>query len=84
VRPGAALQGNLDPAIVRASPQAVDQRVDGVLAAARRSGRGHVFNLGHGVLPDTDPDVLTRIVERVHASGPVPAVDANERVGSPA
>ena len=67
-----------------ASPAAVDRRVDSVLAAARRSGRGHIFNLGHGVLPDTDPEVLTRIVERVHASGPVPAVDPNQRVGSPA
>jgi uroporphyrinogen decarboxylase len=82
VRPGAALQGNLDPAVVQASAAAVEQRVDAVLAAARRSGRGHVFNLGHGVLPDTDPDVLTRIVERVHAGGPVPAVAADERVGS--
>ena len=81
VRPGAALQGNLDPAVVRASPQAVARRVDAVLAAARRSGRGHIFNLGHGVVPDTDPDVLTRIVEQVHASGPVPAV-GNQRVGS--
>ncbi len=68
-----ALQGNLDPAVVRATPEAVAARVDAVLAAARRSGRGHIFNLGHGVVPDTDPDVLTRIVERVHASGPVPA-----------
>ena len=84
VRPGAALQGNLDPAVVQASPAAVDQRVDSVLAAARRSGRGHIFNLGHGVLPDTDPEVLTRIVERVHAAGPVPAANPNERVGSPA
>ena len=84
VRPGAALQGNLDPAVVQASPSAVDRRVDSVLAAARRSGRGHIFNLGHGVLPDTDPEVLTRIVERVHASGPVPAPDPNQRVGSPA
>ena len=84
VRPGAALQGNLDPAVVQASPAAVDRRVDSVLAAARRSGRGHIFNLGHGVLPDTDPEVLTRIVERVHASGPVPAADPNQRVGSPA
>ena len=84
VRAGAALQGNLDPAVVQASPAAVDRRVDSVLAAARRSGRGHIFNLGHGVLPDTDPGVLTRIVERVHASGPVPAVDPNQRVGSPA
>jgi uroporphyrinogen decarboxylase len=84
IRPGAALQGNLDPAVVQASPSAVDERVDSVLAAARRSGRGHIFNLGHGVLPDTDPGVLTRIVERVHASGPVPAASSNHRVGSPA
>jgi uroporphyrinogen decarboxylase len=76
VRPGAALQGNLDPAIVMASPEAVATRVDAVLAAARRGGRGHIFNLGHGVLPDTDPDVLTRIVEQVHAAGPVPSVQA--------
>ena len=31
-----------------------------------RSARGHVFNLGHGVLPETDPDVLTRVVDLVH------------------
>jgi len=73
VRPGAALQGNLDPAVVMATPDAVRTRVDEVLAAGRRSGRGHIFNLGHGVLPETDPDVLTRIVEQVHAAGPVPA-----------
>ncbi|MGB7981020.1 MAG: uroporphyrinogen decarboxylase [Candidatus Nanopelagicales bacterium] len=71
VRPGAALQGNLDPAIVGARPEVVAARVDAVLAAARRSGRGHIFNLGHGVLPDTDPDVLTGIVAQVHAAGPV-------------
>jgi uroporphyrinogen decarboxylase len=76
VRPGAALQGNLDPAVAMAGPQAVATRVEAVLAAARRSGRGHIFNLGHGVLPDTDPDVLTRIVEQVHAAGPVPSVHA--------
>jgi uroporphyrinogen decarboxylase len=76
VRPGVALQGNLDPAVVMASPAAVAQRVSAVLAAARRSRRGHVFNLGHGVLPDTDPAVLTAIVEQVHAAGPVGAVGA--------
>ena len=68
IRPGAALQGNLDPAVVMAGPDAVAARVTAVLAAARRSGRGHVFNLGHGVLPQTDPEVLTRIVEQVHAA----------------
>ncbi len=76
VRPGAALQGNLDPAIVWASAPAVARNVDEVLAAARRSGRGHIFNLGHGVLPDTDPAVLTEIVARVHAAGPVPAASS--------
>jgi uroporphyrinogen decarboxylase len=75
VRPGAALQGNLDPAVVMAPPAVVAARVEAVLAQARRSGRGHVFNLGHGVLPDSDPEVLTRIVEQVHAAGPVPGVD---------
>jgi uroporphyrinogen decarboxylase len=68
-RVGAAytLQGNLDPATLFAPWAAVEQRTREVLADA--SGiPGHVFNLGHGVLPDTDPDVLTRIVETVHAA----------------
>ena len=76
----AALQGNLDPAVVKATPEVVAAKVAAVLVAARRSGRGHIFNLGHGVVPDTDPDVLTRIVELVHASGPVPAVGTERRV----
>lgn len=76
VRTGVALQGNLDPAVAMADPDVVAARVDQVLADARASGRGHIFNLGHGVLPTTDPDVLTRIVARVHAHGPVPAVPA--------
>jgi uroporphyrinogen decarboxylase len=82
VRPGAALQGNLDPAVVMASPAAVAQRVSAVLAAARRSGRGHIFNLGHGVLPDTDAGVLTAIVEQVHAAGPVDAAGASGDPGA--
>ena len=82
VRPGPALQGNLDPAVVMAGPDVVATRVAGVLAAARRSRRGHVFNLGHGVLPDTDPDVLTRIVEQVHAAGPVGAVHRQDDPGA--
>ena len=83
VRPGAALQGNLDPAVVMASPEAVAGRVDRVLAAARRSGRGHIFNLGHGVLPETDPDVLTRIVAQVHAAGAIPAVAHRDPASDP-
>jgi uroporphyrinogen decarboxylase len=59
------LQGNLDPAVVFASPTAVRQRVDDVLASATGLP-GHIFNLGHGVLPDSDPDVLAEIVRHVH------------------
>ena len=65
VGPGHALQGNLDPAVVFAPWEVVAERTRAVLADGR-AARGHVFNLGHGVLPDTDPDVLTRIVDLVH------------------
>jgi uroporphyrinogen decarboxylase len=66
VGPGHALQGNLDPAVLLAPWSVVEERTDQVLAAGR-AAPGHVFNLGHGVLPTTDPDVLARVVERVHA-----------------
>jgi len=65
VGPGRALQGNLDPALVHAPWPVVEAAVRAVLAEGE-AAPGHVFNLGHGVLPDTDPDVLTRIVELVH------------------
>jgi uroporphyrinogen decarboxylase len=65
VGPGRALQGNLDPAVVFAPWDTVADRVDDVLRRGRRAA-GHIFNLGHGVLPSTDPDVLQRIVDRVH------------------
>lgn len=59
-----AVQGNLDPVACLAPWEALSGRVDAVL---RRGGqRGHVFNLGHGVLPETSPEVLRRVVERVH------------------
>ena len=61
-----ALQGNLDPAVVFGSPEAVSRRVAAVMTSAAALP-GHVFNLGHGVLPDSDPDVLARIVELVHS-----------------
>ena len=67
VGPLAALQGNLDPAVVFAPREAVSEQVDKVLAAAAGVA-GHVFNLGHGVLPETDPDVLARVVDQVHAT----------------
>jgi uroporphyrinogen decarboxylase len=66
VGPGRAVQGNLDPAVVFAPDDVVRREVREVLRAGRAT-EGHVFNLGHGVLPDTDPDVLARVVELVHA-----------------
>jgi uroporphyrinogen decarboxylase len=60
-----ALQGNLDPAILFAPQDVVDASVDAVLAEAANLP-GHIFNLGHGVLPTTNPDVLKSVVERVH------------------
>ncbi|WP_156725468.1 uroporphyrinogen decarboxylase [Streptomyces apocyni] len=65
VGPGKALQGNLDPAVLFSTSEAVRAKADEVLAAAAGL-EGHVFNLGHGVLPTTDPDALTRLVEHVH------------------
>jgi uroporphyrinogen decarboxylase len=65
IGPGKALQGNLDPAVVFAPWEAVDAATRRVLRDADGL-EGHVFNLGHGVGPQTDPDVLTRIVEVVH------------------
>lgn len=69
VGPGRAVQGNLDPALCFAPWPVVEAEVRRVLAEGRRHPGGHVFNLGHGVLPETDPSVLTRIVEAVHAEG---------------
>ncbi|MDR7303181.1 uroporphyrinogen decarboxylase [Haloactinomyces albus] len=60
------IQGNLDPAVLFAGREAVERESRRILAEGRAAG-GHIFNLGHGVLPDTDPDVLTRVVEFVHS-----------------
>jgi uroporphyrinogen decarboxylase len=65
--PGAVcLQGNLDPAVCLGPWDIVAQRTRAVLEQAP-PGKGHIFNLGHGVLPQTDPSVLERVVELVHA-----------------
>ncbi|MFI0719505.1 uroporphyrinogen decarboxylase [Streptomyces sp. NPDC021224] len=66
VGPGKALQGNLDPAVLFAPTEVVEEKAREVLDAAAASGRGHIFNLGHGVIPSTDPDALGRLVEFVH------------------
>jgi uroporphyrinogen decarboxylase len=67
VGPGKALQGNLDPAILLAPWEAVAPRAADILARGRAAD-GHVFNLGHGVLPGTDPDQLARLTDFVHES----------------
>jgi uroporphyrinogen decarboxylase len=67
VGPGVALQGNLDPAICLAPIDVVTKAASEVLAEAALLP-GHVFNLGHGVLPETDPDVLSAVVDFVHSA----------------
>jgi uroporphyrinogen decarboxylase len=65
--PGYAVQGNLDPCVLLAPWPAVEAEVLRVLREGAQAP-GHVFNLGHGVLPETDPGVLTRVVELVHSA----------------
>jgi uroporphyrinogen decarboxylase len=71
VRPGVALQGNLDPVVLLAGWPAVEHAVRAVVADGRGAvaagAAGHVFNLGHGVLPATDPGVVTEAVALVHS-----------------
>jgi uroporphyrinogen decarboxylase len=63
--PGRAVQGNLDPAALFAPAAQLRQHVDTVLTEAG-SAPGHIFNLGHGIWPDTDPDAVARLVDYVH------------------
>jgi uroporphyrinogen decarboxylase len=71
VEAGTALQGNLDPAVLLAGWPVVDRAARAVVDDGRRAvdagAAGHVFNLGHGVLPETDPGVLTELVSLVHS-----------------
>ncbi len=64
-----ALQGNLDPATLRESPEVIRQGVADTLASYG-SGPGHVFNLGHGITPDIDPEHLGVLVDAVHELSP--------------
>jgi uroporphyrinogen decarboxylase len=69
-----AVQGNLDPAVLFAGWDTVEREARRVLEQGR-AAPGHIFNLGHGVLPETDPDMLTRLVALVHEeSGPAARV----------
>ncbi|MDW7981189.1 MAG: uroporphyrinogen decarboxylase [Thermomicrobium sp.] len=64
-----AIQGNLDPAWLLAPPDALRAAVDDVLK--RAGGRpGHIFNLGHGVLPETSPEAVAHLVDLVHGWTP--------------
>jgi uroporphyrinogen decarboxylase len=65
IGPGKAVQGNLDPTLVFAPEEVVRRKVRETLEQGK-AAEGHVFNLGHGVLPETDPDALSRVVELVH------------------
>jgi uroporphyrinogen decarboxylase len=77
---GRGVQGNLDPAVLLGPWTRVESAARDVLA--RAGGRpGHIFNLGHGVLPGTDPDVLARLRALVHAET---AQEKSHAFGTPA
>lgn len=67
---GKAVQGNLDPTVLFAGSAVIEREIARVLDDGARAlaagATGHIVNLGHGVLPDTDPDALTRAVELIH------------------
>ena len=65
IGPGKAVQGNLDPTVLFAPTEVVRSMTARVIEQGR-AAEGHIFNLGHGVLPETDPDALTRVVAHVH------------------
>lgn len=65
IGPTYAVQGNLDPALLFAPWEPLAAKIDEILEAGK-AAKGHIFNLGHGVLPSTDPEVITRVVEYVH------------------
>ncbi len=68
VGPGVAVQGNLDPALCLSTWEVAEAETREVIDRAGTTP-GHVFNLGHGVLPETDPSILERVVGLVHAEG---------------
>ncbi|MBX9729557.1 MAG: uroporphyrinogen decarboxylase, partial [Sphingopyxis sp.] len=60
---GVAVQGNLDPLLLVAGGDALDRRVDEILE--KLAGKPFIFNLGHGIVPQTPPENVARLVERV-------------------
>ena len=69
------LQGNLDPALLRARPEVIREHAAAVLASFGQ-GNGHVFNLGHGITPDINPDHVAALVSAVHELSPAYHQDA--------
>tara|TARA_B110000967_G_scaffold48472_1_gene49213 strand:- start:3887 stop:4945 length:1059 start_codon:yes stop_codon:yes gene_type:complete len=60
-----ALQGNMDPAVLRADPAVIESQVDAILKGFG-GGPGHIFNLGHGITPDINPDHVKVFIDAVH------------------
>jgi len=71
IEPGKALQGNLDPVVLLAGWPVIEATARAVVDDGRLAvdvgAAGHIFNLGHGVLPRTDPELLTELVALVHS-----------------
>jgi len=63
-----ALQGNLDPAVMRANPEVIRREARAVLDSYGNHP-GHVFNLGHGITPEVDPEHVKVLVDEVHGYG---------------
>src|SRR6185312_1417530 len=70
--PNKAVQGNLDPAALFAPPGELERHIDAVLDSAGPAP-GHIFNLGHGIWPETSPDSVARLVDYVHERTSSPA-----------
>ena len=61
-----ALQGNMDPSMLYAPKPRIEQEVSKILTGYGDKGTGHVFNLGHGIHPDVDPEHAGHFIESVH------------------
>ena len=70
------MQGNLDPTLVFAPTDVMTARAAEIIEAGR-AARGHIFNLGHGVIPSTDPDQLSRLTEFVQGYDDQPDLDGS-------
>jgi uroporphyrinogen decarboxylase len=74
---GVAIQGNLDPVTLLGPPAAIEERVADILM--RAGGRpGHIFNLGHGIIPQTPIDNVKYLVDAVHRLSAVPLIPAED------